>query len=165
MLRRFISRRGYPERVLSDNASQFQVVFKAMKEQEHIRIGKRTLTLIVEIEGVLNTRSLTYASSDDCKIIRPIDFIHSSASLIIPTVDDEQDEFKPGNFDTRERIIKYWLGTLKVLDIFWEIWKKDYLMSLRERTQKEHVNPKGTENRKPREEIVLVDEPKTPRDL
>uniref|UniRef100_A0A1I7VWV3 Integrase catalytic domain-containing protein n=1 Tax=Loa loa TaxID=7209 RepID=A0A1I7VWV3_LOALO len=40
VLRRFISRQGYPGRVLSDNASQFQVVFKPMKEQEHTRIGE-----------------------------------------------------------------------------------------------------------------------------
>uniref|UniRef100_A0A1I7VPF2 HMG box domain-containing protein n=2 Tax=Loa loa TaxID=7209 RepID=A0A1I7VPF2_LOALO len=43
VLRRSISRRSYPERILSGNASQFQVVFKAMKEQEHIRIGEKFL--------------------------------------------------------------------------------------------------------------------------
>uniref|UniRef100_A0A1I7VVR1 DUF5641 domain-containing protein n=1 Tax=Loa loa TaxID=7209 RepID=A0A1I7VVR1_LOALO len=127
---------------------------------------RELMTLIVEIEGVLNAWPLIYANSDDCYIIRPIDFIHPSVSLIIPTVDDEQDEFKPGNFDTRERIIKYWLGTFKVLDIFWETWERDYLTSFRERNQKEHVNSKGAEDHKLREdEIVLVDEPETPRGL
>uniref|UniRef100_A0A1I7VFT4 DUF5641 domain-containing protein n=1 Tax=Loa loa TaxID=7209 RepID=A0A1I7VFT4_LOALO len=126
------------------------------------------MTLTPKIKGILNIRPLTYANSDDCKIIRPIDFIHPSASLIISTVDDDQDEFKPGNFDTRERIIKYFSGTLKVFDIFWETRERerDKLMSLRERTQREHINPKSNEDRKPREnEIVLINEPETPRGL
>uniref|UniRef100_A0A1I7V5F9 Integrase catalytic domain-containing protein n=1 Tax=Loa loa TaxID=7209 RepID=A0A1I7V5F9_LOALO len=163
VLRRFISRRSYPGRVLSDNASQFQVVFKAMKEQEHIRIGEflaekgmlwENMTPSAPWSGGLYERliGLTkkgYEKSYWKKTVmgkRTYDVDRGDtkiASLIIQTVDDEQDEFKPGNFDTREQMIKYWLGTLK-----------------------EHVNPKGTEERKPREdEIVLVDEPETPQGL
>uniref|UniRef100_A0A1I7VS59 DUF5641 domain-containing protein n=1 Tax=Loa loa TaxID=7209 RepID=A0A1I7VS59_LOALO len=70
----------------------------------------------------------------------------------------------PGTLNARERLIKYWMDTLKVLDTFWELWEIQYLTSLRKRTQKEHVNPKVTENRSPRVgKIVLLDEHETPR--
>ncbi|VDN06805.1 unnamed protein product, partial [Onchocerca ochengi] len=56
--------------------------------------------------------------------------------------------------------------TLKVLDAFWETWKREYLTSFRERTQREHANPKNSKDRTPiMEEIVSVDELETPRGL
>uniref|UniRef100_A8PZP6 Integrase catalytic domain-containing protein n=1 Tax=Brugia malayi TaxID=6279 RepID=A8PZP6_BRUMA len=33
VLRRFIARRGYPKLILSDNVSQFQLVFKTIMEE------------------------------------------------------------------------------------------------------------------------------------
>uniref|UniRef100_A0A8R1XYB1 Integrase catalytic domain-containing protein n=1 Tax=Onchocerca volvulus TaxID=6282 RepID=A0A8R1XYB1_ONCVO len=212
IFRRFIARRGCPESVLSDNASQFQLVFKTMKEQdikltnffakkgmvwENIvprapwsggvyeriigltkramrrAIGRRLLwereliTLITEIEGILNTRPLTYVNFDDYVIIRPIDFITPNASLVTPLInDDDQEEFIPHRLNNKEKLIRHWLNTLKVLDIFWETWKNEYLTSLRERTQRQHISPRNVETRIPREkEIVLVNEPDIPRGM
>uniref|UniRef100_A0A8R1XWQ7 DUF5641 domain-containing protein n=1 Tax=Onchocerca volvulus TaxID=6282 RepID=A0A8R1XWQ7_ONCVO len=55
-----------------------------------------------------------------------IDFIQSNASSIISTTDDYLEEFKP---DKKERLIKYWIRTLTVLDLFWETWKRKYLQA------------------------------------
>uniref|UniRef100_A0A1I7VRE8 DUF5641 domain-containing protein n=1 Tax=Loa loa TaxID=7209 RepID=A0A1I7VRE8_LOALO len=58
------------------------------------------------------------------------------------------------------------MTTLKALDTFWELWKTEYLTSLRERILKKHVNHKVTENCSSRVgEIVLLDGPETPRGL
>uniref|UniRef100_A0A1I7VIX3 Integrase catalytic domain-containing protein n=1 Tax=Loa loa TaxID=7209 RepID=A0A1I7VIX3_LOALO len=135
VLRRFTAFRGFPKLVLSDNASQFQLVVKVIAEQnsnfladkgmiwrniipkapwgggvyERIigltkqalkrAVGRKLLkegefiTLIVEIEALLNTRPLTYVGFDDYRIIRPIDFISPTSSLGIPIVsEDEEDE-------------------------------------------------------------------------
>ncbi|VDM94746.1 unnamed protein product, partial [Onchocerca ochengi] len=212
IFRRFIARRGCPESVLSDNASQFQLVFKTMKEQDIMltnffarngmiwknivsrapwsggvyeriigltkkamkrAIGRRLLwereliTLITEIEGILNTRPLTYINFDDYVIVRPTDFISPNASLVTPfTNNDNQEEFIPHRLNNKEKLIRHWLNTLKVLDIFWETWKNEYLTSLRERTQRQHISLRNVETRIPREkEIVLVNEPDIPRGM
>uniref|UniRef100_A0A1I7VNI6 DUF5641 domain-containing protein n=1 Tax=Loa loa TaxID=7209 RepID=A0A1I7VNI6_LOALO len=123
------------------------------------------VTLTVEIEGILSTRSLTYLNFDDYKVIKPIDFITPYVSLDIPANEDSiQDEFILHPLNTKEKLVKYWSNTLKTLDVFWEIWKNEYLSSLRERTQKEIISPKRVENRNPRRgEIVLLNEPGLPR--
>uniref|UniRef100_A8QAW8 Integrase core domain containing protein n=1 Tax=Brugia malayi TaxID=6279 RepID=A8QAW8_BRUMA len=203
-IRRFVARRGCPELILSDNATQFQA-FRSLMIQVKVSnflakggmtwkniipkapwqggiyerligltknalrraIGKKFLaerelvTLIAEVEGILNTRPLTYANFDDCVIIRPIDFILPNASLHLPIneVYSRQEEFTPYRLDTREKLVRHWESTLKTLNVFWEIWRTEYLTSLRERTQREITSSKGAQKRTPRKgEIVLLNE-------
>uniref|UniRef100_A0AAF5RWJ7 DUF5641 domain-containing protein n=1 Tax=Wuchereria bancrofti TaxID=6293 RepID=A0AAF5RWJ7_WUCBA len=125
------------------------------------------ITLIAEIEGILNTRPLTYVSSEDYRVVRPIDFIAPSSTLDIPiNYDNEEEEYTPNPPKTKDKLIKYWANTLKTLDVFWKLWREEYLTSLRERTQKELISPRLAEKRIPREnEIVLLIEPETPRSI
>ncbi|MCP9263633.1 Integrase core domain containing protein [Dirofilaria immitis] len=148
LLERFVASRGYPKLVLSDNASQFQVVFRQIMNEnanflaEKGMIWKNTIPRAPwgsEIEGILNTRPLTYVGFDDYRIVRPIDFILPTAS---------------------------WSSILKVLDAYWKFWREDYLTSLRERGQREIRAPRLVEARLPQvNEIVLVMEPNSPRGI
>ncbi|KAL3998739.1 Integrase core domain family protein [Acanthocheilonema viteae] len=209
VLRRFVARRGYPKLILSDNANQFQLVFRIIMEEnanylaakgmickntiprapwggavyERIigltkralrrAIGRKLLkkgeliTLIAEIEEILNTRPLTYVGFNDYRVIRPIDFISPNASLDIPTnYESNQDEYTPYGLNTKNKLLKYWFNTLKALDVFWKLWRDEYIVSLRERTQRKLTSPRAVERRSPCEnEIVLLNEPDTPRGM
>uniref|UniRef100_A0A1I7W3F3 Integrase catalytic domain-containing protein n=1 Tax=Loa loa TaxID=7209 RepID=A0A1I7W3F3_LOALO len=207
ILRRFVTRGGYPKLVLSDNASQFQAVFNTIMEENSnflaerymvwentiprapwsggvyerlIGLTKRALrraigrkllkegeliTLIAEIEEILNTRPLTYVGFEDYNIIRPIDFILPTASLDIP-IDTEQDrdEYIPYIPKTRDKLTDYWTNTLKILDVFWKLWRDEYLTRLRERMRREVFANKMVVLRTPREnDIVLLSESEVPR--
>lgn len=62
--------------------------------------------------------------------------------------------------------MRHWESTLKTLNVFWEIWRTEYLTSLRERTQREITSSKGAQKRTPRKgEIVLLNESGIPRGM
>uniref|UniRef100_A0A1I7VYD1 DUF5641 domain-containing protein n=1 Tax=Loa loa TaxID=7209 RepID=A0A1I7VYD1_LOALO len=126
---------------------------------------RELITLTTEIEGILNTRPLTYLNFDDYKIIRPIDFISPNVPSNVPSNQDcDQEEFILHTPNTRDKLINHWSNTLKTLDVFWENWKNEYLISLRERTQRELASPRLVDKRIPRAgEIVLLNEPELPR--
>uniref|UniRef100_A0AAF5PNU1 DUF5641 domain-containing protein n=1 Tax=Wuchereria bancrofti TaxID=6293 RepID=A0AAF5PNU1_WUCBA len=146
---------------LTKNALRRAIGRKFLAERELV-------TLIAEVKGILNTRPLTYANFDDCVIIRPIDFILPNASLHLPIneVYNRQEEFIPYRLDTREKLVRHWESTLKTLNVFWEIWRTEYLTSLRERAQREITSSKGAQKRTPRKgEIVLLNESGIPRGM
>lgn len=80
---------------------------------------RELIILIMEIESILNTRPLIYGNFVNYEI----NFISSSASLIVPP--DNDSEFIPYKLSTKKKLINYWSNTPKVLNTFWEIWRND----------------------------------------
>ncbi|VBB35469.1 unnamed protein product, partial [Acanthocheilonema viteae] len=193
--------------VLSDNATQFQLVFQIIRKQnanflakegivwkntipkapwggglyERLigltkqalkqAIGRKLLkekefiTLIAQIEALLNTRPLTYAGVEDYCILRPIDFISPTFPLWIPR-NEENGDYSPYPLKTKDKVIECWNNILNTLDVFWKRWRDEYLSSLRERTQKEITFPRSVETRRPTiNKIVLLAEPNIPRGI
>ena len=114
------------------------------------------VTMLVEVEGILNRRPLTYASTDvkDYDALTLADFLypgvvmHSSIQVIPPT--------PPGGDDLRYA----WRKARSLVDQFWKLWLKDYVSSLQSRTRWQTMLP----DLRVGQLVLMVDEQR-PRDL
>ncbi|XP_060600639.1 uncharacterized protein LOC132754069 [Ruditapes philippinarum] len=188
-LRRFISQRGTPVQILSDNASQFKAacsviekIWYKMLQSEEVQtyvsnssikwnfitelapwmggfyerlvglvkrvfrktLGRRLLTLIQlqtfvkEAEAVVNSRPLVYVGDDVNSNIAltPSHFLTLNPSIGIPESHiDEKDTDFIAHYNSSDRLMNIWKKGQKLLNMFWVIWRNDYLLNLRERTQ------------------------------
>lgn len=187
--RRFISTRGTPTQIISDNASQFKLggeivhsVWKGVIRNGNVQsyisnlgihwkfitelapwmggfyerlvgLVKRSLrktlnrkllsevqlhTTVKEIEAVVNSRPLVYVGDDiNSRItLTPSQFLCLNPNLGVPEIDCNLSDptFIPYTSNS-EKLLKLWKKGQKLLDVFWKMWREDYLMSLRERMQ------------------------------
>ena len=205
-LRRFISRRGKPNLILSDNAKTFQKSKEILQElfenkevkkyltvsrikwtnilskapwhgsiyERLIKSVKRSLkkilrnasvtqdelyTLIVEIEGTLNNRPLTYLSAEEFdKALTPSHLICGRRLESLP--DREIKDVTEENLN-RELLVKRQEFIAKLLSHWWNRWKHEYLVDLREShnlSTKRVGQPNIAVG-----DVVTVHEDKTPR--
>ena len=111
------------------------------------------LTLVTEVEAVLNSRPLTYVSSEDTE--EPLTPSHLLVgyrilSLPDPLVPDDAD-YSSETLTHRRRHL------LKTLGNFWRRWKKEFLLELRE-FHRTRVQMGTTYNLKKGEIVTIYDE-------
>lgn len=100
------------------------------------------LTILVEIEMVINSRPLTYVSPDDLQEpLTPAHFLTGRRILSLPDGiccgDDPDDEDVTLTHDHLTRRMKY-LNV--VLNHFWKRWQLEYLLELRESHRHKHAS-------------------------
>ena len=168
VIRNFVSRRGLPKLVVTDNASTFVKLGKYFAscriEWKHIVekaawwggfyerlvgmvksnlkkvLGKKSVTsdnlcvLIHEIEAVINSRPLTYVGDDDVDILTPGHFLIGRSITTVP----ESTAAVRNVTDTNLREMIQ-LKT-RMSNHFWNLWSREYLLSLREKWQKVNTN-------------------------
>ena len=83
-------------------------------------------TLLFEVAGMLNTRPLGYVSSDpkDFRSLRPHDFLNRP-----PVASSAAVDYQDALPSERYRYVQ------KMAKIFWDMWQKMYIQSLKERKQ------------------------------
>ena len=124
-------------------------------------------TVIVKIEGIVNSCPLTYMSDSDIKRpLRPIDFLipgkNDCANLEManPTPDSDPEDPDYCTPNDRASALQLWKKQSNVLEKFWRDWRENYLLSLRERKcellSQRVVTPKIGE-------IVLIENEEMPR--
>ena len=114
----------------------FERMIKSAKRCLRKAIGKsglsfdELLTLVIEVEGVLNSRPLTYVyDTDVTEPLTPSHLLVGYRILSLPDTslsDDPADDYSPGKISRRSAHLA------RTLDHFWRRWKREYLLELRE---------------------------------
>ncbi|KAL3108965.1 hypothetical protein niasHT_015992 [Heterodera trifolii] len=120
-------------------------------------------TLVCEIEAVVNTRPLTFQSDEEfTKPLRPVDFllpyqrVETNLPLSEESSDDPDYTIKPRKKGELQQLMRV---AIKRIDRFWNQWKSEYLLSLRERDR----TNKGGGDLPNEGDIVLIEEAEDPR--
>ena len=90
------------------------------------------LTALTKVEMILNSRPLSYISSDDPEEpLTPSHLMMGRKLLILPDLvyrDDGDEDYSISQGALNKRIIHFSM----ILNHFWRKWKKEYLLSLRD---------------------------------
>ena len=128
-----------------------------------ILLSKEQLsTFITETEAVINSRPMVYVNDDisSSNVITPghfLNMIWSTGTPDINQVSGADDFYRINNSNTAKRLLEFWKRGQRHLDTFWNSWKNDYLLSLRERYEKCLKSPRIISNISPVEgQIVHV---------
>ena len=91
-------------------------------------------TIIVEIEGILNDRPLTYISSDikDPEPLTPAHLLYGRRIVPLPYHNTEKDEVDDPDYEDECAVIRRAKVQALMLKNFWTRWRSEYLTSLRE---------------------------------
>jgi hypothetical protein len=213
---RFVSRRGCPQQITSDNAAQFRLtqiigdrawdtiptddsILSYCAEQgiewkfitelapwqggHYERLvgvvksvlksvtGRRLLTwtdlvtLLAETEAIVNSRPITYVSSDldsSFRVLRPVDFLLYRPISSLPPSDRSFPVRDLG--EGGKLLAAIWKSREHYLEKLWSIWYDEYLLSLRERSNRFHKTGRARVNRVPIVgEVVILREDGLPR--
>ena len=118
------------------------------------------LTIITEVEGRVNDRPLTYTSSDesDHTAITPAHLLHGHRIDSLPVNSGEPDLDEDYQFENPNNICKRHRKVLELIKQSWGLWKKEYILSLRERDRKvKPVNTDGEVIAKEGDVCLIVD--------
>ena len=123
---------------------------------------KQLVTVLTEAETVVNSRPLIYVDDDinSSFIITPLSFLSQSHQHFIPDFKIDSDTFEPTEkISTSQQLLQRWKRGQRCLTQFWQIWCKDYLLSLRERCNSTVNKVRNTAKGKPQiGDVVLIKE-------
>ena len=101
------------------------------------------LTSVAEVEAIVNSRPLTYLTTDDLdEPVTPSHLISGVRLLSVPEHLCYNDEFVPDS--SRLVLSKRFRYLSTTLDHFWTCWRKEYLTELREYHRRVHKSKPDT---------------------
>ena len=103
-------------------------------------MNEQLMTVLKEAEAVVSSRPLTYVGDDinSYMTLTPAHFLSLNPKAGLPAFSQENTDDTDYSPETTssDRLVALWKKGLKHLDSFWRIWRDDYLLSMRERSQR-----------------------------
>lgn len=96
-------------------------------------------TIFKEVEETVNVRPLVYVSDDINSSITlpPAHFLTLNPNIEIPELEYSKNDADYNPYEsTSEKLLNVWKKGQKLLNTFWRTWQDEYLLSLRERSQR-----------------------------
>jgi len=118
-----------------------------VKQSLRKSIGKICLTMVQletvvkEVEAIVNSRPLVYLGADFSSgfTLIPGDFLSLNPKTGVTSLAEEDRQQEPdflSKMSFSQKLLDMWRKGQKHLDMFWKLWLDEYVLSLRERTQK-----------------------------
>ncbi|GFS52603.1 integrase catalytic domain-containing protein [Trichonephila clavipes] len=126
-LKRLCARRGRISTLMSDNATNFKDAAAELNRFIKLICNKNE-TIIIQIEGILNSRPLVPLSDNinEYEVLTPGHFIIGRPISAIP---------EPAILDISDNRLSRWQYTTKCVQTIWKRWKNDYLNHLQQRNK------------------------------
>ena len=120
-----------------------------------------------EVEAVVNSRPLVYVGADFSSgfTITPGNFLSLNPKTGVPSLAEEdrlQDPDFLSKLSSSQTLLDMWHKGQKHLNTIWKLWFDEYVLSLRERTQKHLKAPRTQSSRQSTKGDVLLKE-RSPR--
>jgi len=94
-------------------------------------------TVLTEAEAVVNSTILVYVSDDDSgHVIVPNDFLSMKTNNVVCEEyrEGRDTDYQPtATISNADKVIDVWKCTQQKMKQFWQLWRNDYLLNLRER--------------------------------
>jgi hypothetical protein len=182
-LREFVTSRGIEWRHITEKApwrgALYERLIGLVKHNLRRVIGRKTIdfegleTLFVETEGIVNRRPLTTILEGEIdRPLRPVDFLQplTDANHVSEPIVDLNQSTDPDVFLDRdkrrnetEKLTKLYRFIMLKVEHFWEVWRTDYLLALRDRW-KNNEN-KGVIRSPIIGELIIIHDEQLPRSV
>ena len=129
---------------------------------------EQLITILTEVEAIVNTRPLTYVYDefDSGFTLTPAHFLMSYFQPLLMTSIDvneaDYDDYYPVK-DSATSLLEMWRKGQRQLNSFWDIWRNEYLLSLREKTSYHHKERNQIASIPQVGQVVIIKDEKTPR--
>lgn len=123
------------------------------------------LTLLVEVEAIINSRPLTFVSDEASfeKVITPKDFLSLNPSTTVHLHSTRTVTTDLLQLSNRNSLLETWKKGINLLESFWQMWQKEYLQNLRQRCQRHlQQHPKAQTASLQIGDVVIIND-STPR--
>ena len=147
---------GFYERLVGRTKRALKKTLQRSRVDDH-----QLLTIVTEVEAVLNCRPLVYVNDDvnSIETLTPSHFLSINLKTGTPVIEEE---YYPKE-TSASYLVNTWKKGQKQLNRFWKIWHNEYLEGMRENRVHQLKAIKGATERLPKiGEVVLTKEEDMP---